>query len=72
MAEKWITAVEATRLSGYTRKYFYTLLDAGKIKARRFGRAWMVDRASVLVYVREAKQRGNKTGPKPKGAKHER
>ena len=65
----WITVDEAIKLSDYTSNHLSELLERGRIKARKFGHAWQVSRASLLAYTRKARQRGNKPGPKPKGHK---
>lgn len=60
----WITTAEAVQLSGYTRKHIARLLAAGSVKGQRFGRAWQVDRVSLLAYVRKVAKMGEKRGPK--------
>ena len=67
MAEDWITTAEAAELSGYHLVHIRRLIIAGRVKGRRFGQVWQVNRASLLAYVRKAEKFGEKRGPKPKG-----
>ena len=60
----WITTKEAAELSGYHPKSIPRLIKAGKIKARRFGDVWQIDRASLLAYIRKVEKSGEKRGPK--------
>lgn len=49
----WITTAEATALSGYHPVHLLRLIRAGKIKAKKFGIVWQVDRTNLLAYIRE-------------------
>jgi hypothetical protein len=60
----WITTTEAAKISGYTRIHITRLLTAGNVKGQRFGRAWQVDRVSLLAYTRKIGKIGEKRGPK--------
>lgn len=60
----WITTAEAAKISGYTRKHIARLLAAGSVKSQRFGRAWQVDRVSLLAYIGKISKIGEKRGPK--------
>ena len=60
----WITTVEAAELSGYHPDYIRKLLQAGRIKAQKFGLVWQVSRTSVLAYVRQVEKLGERRGPK--------
>lgn len=62
MAEEWITTTEAAQLIDVTVAHINHLLRDEKIKGKKFGRFWMVERASAEAYA--AKNR--KPGPKPK------
>ena len=64
MAEQWLTVLEAAELSGYHPEHIRELLRENKIKARKFGPLWQVDRVSLLAYVRQSAQIGAKRGPK--------
>jgi len=66
MAEDWITTAEAAGLIGYHPDYIPRLIKSGKVRGRRFGNAWQIDRASLLAFSREIKQKGQKRGPKAK------
>jgi excisionase family DNA binding protein len=61
-----LTTTQAAELTGYTRKHVTRLVESGHVKGRRFGRAWMIDKASLLAYVRKTAKAGAKRGPKPK------
>ncbi len=61
---QWITTAEAARISGYHPKHVRRLVIAGGVKGQRFGRAWQVDRVSLLAYVRKVGKIGAKRGPK--------
>ncbi len=60
--EEWITTNEAAEIIGVSLKHVTYLLRTGKVKGKKFGRFWMVDRASVEEYA--AIER--KPGPKPR------
>ena len=61
---EWITTKEAARILGVTLNHVSYLLRTGKIKGKKFGYFWMVDKSSAEEYA--SKER--KPGPKPKGA----
>ncbi len=65
MAE-WITTQEAAEMISYHPEHIRELIREGKIKARKFGVVWQVDRASLLAYLRKAEKTGAKRGRKPK------
>lgn len=60
----WITTSESAGLSGYTPEHVRRLVESGKVKGRKFGIVWQVDRASLLAYVKAAEKWGAKRGPK--------
>lgn len=62
--EDWITTHEAAEISGYHAEHIRELLRENRVKARKFGQVWQVDRASLLAYVRNAEKLGAKRGPK--------
>lgn len=66
MAEDWITTPQAAKLTGYHLVHIRRLIIAGKVKGQKFGPVWMVDRKSLLAYVRQAEKLGQKRGPKRK------
>lgn len=66
--EQWITTAQAVELSGYSIQYVRRLIREGKVKARKFGPVWQVNRASLLAYVKAAavsddKRRGPTNSP---------
>lgn len=62
--EDWITTAEAAAISGYHPDHIRELLREGRVKARKFGQVWQVDRVSLLAYVRKTEKLGAKRGPK--------
>jgi len=64
MVEDWITTPEASELSGYRSDYLRTLIRQGRIKGRKYFVIWQVERKSLLAYLREQEQRGEKRGRK--------
>ncbi len=58
----WITTLEAAQIIGVTTNHVRYLAKLGVIESRRFGRAWMINRASAEVYAATDRR----TGPKPK------
>jgi excisionase family DNA binding protein len=48
---EWLTTAEAAELTGYHVKYVRRLVREGKIAARKRGRDWWVDKASVRAYI---------------------
>lgn len=64
--DDWITTQEAADLSGYHVNYLRWLIREERIKARRISFLWFVNRQSLLDYMAQAKQSGDKRrGPKP-------
>ncbi len=57
----WITPWEAAQLIGVTPHQVRHLARKGIVASRRFGRAWMINKASAEAYA--ASER--KPGPKP-------
>ena len=65
MADEWITSAEAAELSGYHPEHLRRLVREGRIKARKFGIVWQIDRKSLLAYLEEAeKSDDRRRGPK--------
>ena len=64
MAETWITTKQAAEVSGYHPEHLRELIREGKVKARKFGIVWQVDRASLLAYLRKVEKLGAKRGRK--------
>jgi excisionase family DNA binding protein len=61
---EWITTAEAAKISGYHAEHIRKLIKSDRVKARKFGQVWQVDRASLLAYVRKSEKSGAKRGPK--------
>ena len=57
----WITPREAAELIGVTSDHARYLARAGIIEARKFGHAWMLNRAAVEAYAASERH----PGPKP-------
>ena len=60
--DDWITPREASELIGVTPNQVRHLARQGTIKARKFGHAWMIDRASADAYAAS----DHRPGPKPR------
>ncbi len=58
---EWITSQQAARMIGVTTDHVAYLVREGMVSAQRFGRVWMVSRASALAYA----QAERRPGPKP-------
>ena len=62
----WLTTKDAAEFSGYHIEHIRRLIRAGELRARKWGRDWMVDRSSIIDYVKNVEAKGNRKGPKPK------
>jgi excisionase family DNA binding protein len=49
---KWLTVNEAAKVSGYHPEYVRQLVREGKVNAKKFSIVWMVDKDSLLTYVK--------------------
>ena len=56
--DKWITAVEAAELTGYTSARFRQLALDGTIPAQKRGPAWFFDKKEVLAYAEKMERLG--------------
>ena len=63
--EEWLTTYEAARLSNYELDYIRKLIRAQKIMGRKWGQSWQVSRQSLLKFMEEREQLGEKRGRKP-------
>jgi excisionase family DNA binding protein len=63
--EEWLTTFEASRISNYELDYIRKLIRAGKIKGRKWGQSWQVNRQSLLDFLEERENQGMKRGRKP-------
>jgi excisionase family DNA binding protein len=59
--DDWITPREAAELLGVTQQQARHLARTEVIQARKFGRAWMMLRASVEAYAQTARHPGPKS-----------
>jgi hypothetical protein len=50
--EEWITTLEAKSLTGYNAEHIRRLVRAGKVKAKKWEREWMVEKNSLIAYVK--------------------
>ena len=60
MEDFWITTAEAAQISGFHIEYVRRLIRKGTLRARKWGREWMIDRESLLHYL----SLDNRPGPK--------
>ena len=51
-----LTVYEASRASGISRVQLYSLLQGGKIAARKVGFQWFIDRKALLAYCAQRKR----------------
>lgn len=61
---EWLTVNEAAELSGYDPEHIRRLVRENEVKAQKFSIVWMVDRESLLAYMKKAKTWGKKRGRK--------
>jgi excisionase family DNA binding protein len=61
---EWLTVNEAAEQSGYDPEHIRRLIRDSEIKARKFSIVWMVNRESLLEYVKKAQTWGKKRGRK--------
>jgi excisionase family DNA binding protein len=55
---EWITTAEAAELTGYHPVHIRRLMREGLIEGKKFGRDWMVNRASVQAYIDKMQELG--------------
>jgi len=58
MSEDYITTGEAARVAEVTTGRIRQLLLKGRLKGKRFGRDWMVDRNSILEFAASQRKPG--------------
>ena len=64
--DEWITTQEAAELSGYHPEHLRRLIKQGEILARKISIIWLINRQSLLDYMAQGEQSGDKRrGPKP-------
>ncbi len=64
MTDKWLTTQQASELSGYTADHIRRLIKTQRITARKVSIVWLVDRDSLLAYLKSAEKMGERRGPK--------
>ena len=65
MTDDWITITEASKQSGYSPVHLREIVREGRISGRKIATVWLVNRSSLLAYLREQAKRGEKRGRKP-------
>jgi excisionase family DNA binding protein len=58
----WLTTEVAADLSGFHVEYVRRLIRSGEIKGKKWGREWMVEKESLISYLKTERH----PGPKPK------
>ncbi len=58
---EWITSRQAAEMIGVTTDHVAYLVRQGTLSALRFGRVWLISRASALAYAGQERR----PGPKP-------
>ncbi len=53
MDKDWVTTTQAAELSGYHRDHIRRLIRNDEIEAKKWGRDWMVNRKSLIDYLRK-------------------
>ena len=64
MVDQWVTTTEAAQISGYHVEHIRRLIRDGHILARKWGKEWMVDKSSLLDYLKIEKKPGPKLSSK--------
>ena len=57
MADTKLTTKKAAALADTSAPYIRQLILAGKVKAEKFGRDWIVSRASLEQWLRDGKRK---------------
>lgn len=65
MTDKWLTTQQAAELAGYTGDHIRRLIKTGRVTARKVSIVWLIDRDSLLAYLKESEKLGERRGPKP-------
>jgi hypothetical protein len=61
---EWLTVNEAADISGYHPDYIRQLIRKGKVNAKKFSIVWMVDKDSLLTYVKDKEKPPQDPRPK--------
>ena len=67
--DNWLTVQEAAKESGYHPEHITRLIREKKITARKLSVIWLVDRKSLLVYLKKAQAMGGKRGRKSENSR---
>ena len=51
VTQGWVDVKTAAELSGYSVPYVRQLAQHERVEARKVGRDWLIERASLLAYV---------------------
>jgi excisionase family DNA binding protein len=62
--DEWLTTREAAELTGYHPLHIRRLIHAGRVKAIKKGRDWLVSKTGLLNYMDQVRDLGDKRGPK--------
>jgi excisionase family DNA binding protein len=63
--EDYLTIEEAVDLSGYTDQYVRRMARDGKVEALKRGHFWLIERASLVAYMKNARRTEDKRfGPR--------
>lgn len=54
----YVTSEDAADISGYHVNYVRRLMRQGKLKGRKFGNVWFIERESLQEYLRIVQQLG--------------
>jgi excisionase family DNA binding protein len=64
MDVQYITVKKAAEISGYHPDHLRVLIREGRIEADKFGPVWAIDRESLLAFLKDRQEAGEKRGPK--------
>lgn len=59
IAEGWVNTTTAAEITGFSTVYIRILAHRERIEARKVGRDWLIDRASLLAFKAEMDRLGN-------------
>lgn len=65
ISDDWLTVEQAAELSGYHPVYLRGVIRSGQIQAKKISFMWFINRQSLIEYISQAEQSGDKRrGPK--------
>ncbi|MFP4394727.1 MAG: helix-turn-helix domain-containing protein [Anaerolineales bacterium] len=56
---EWLTTEDAAQLTGHTQEYMRQLALRDRVRAVKAGRDWLLNRASLLAFVRKMQALGS-------------